>query len=295
MKILKAKDANVNQVPGRGFHRPAIPKIKREIVYPDSDGKPMSDNTKQFDWIVKIKENLERLYKNDPNVFIAGDLLWYPVEGNNKIRIGPDAMVVIGRPKGYRGSYRTWEENNIAPQVVFEILSPGNKRGAMERKFRFYQKYGVEEYYLYDPDRIRLNGWIRSGERLMPIPDMQGWTSPLLQIRFELAADDLFIFRPDGTPFLTTVELDQMAEAERKKKEAAIREKEVERKKAEAERKRAEAERKKAEAEHQRAEAAICEKEVERKRAESEYQRAESERREKERLAAMLRKLGVDI
>ena len=295
MKILKAKDANVNQVPGRGFHRPAIPKIKREIVYPDSDGKPMSDNTKQFDWIVKIKENLERLYKNDPNVFIAGDLLWYPVEGNNKIRIGPDAMVVIGRPKGYRGSYRTWEENNIAPQVVFEILSPGNKRGAMERKFRFYQKYGVEEYYLYDPDRIRLNGWIRSGERLMPIPDMQGWTSPLLQIRFELAADDLFIFRPDGTPFLTTVELDQMAEAERKKKEAAIREKEVERKKAEAERKKAEVERKKAEAEHQRAEAAICEKEVERKRAESEYQRAESERREKERLAAMLRKLGVDI
>ena len=295
MKILKAKDANVNQVPGRGFHRPAIPKIKREIVYPDSDGKPMSDNTKQFDWIVKIKENLERLYKNDPNVFIAGDLLWYPVEGNNKIRIGPDAMVVIGRPKGCRGSYRTWEENNIAPQVVFEILSPGNKRGAMERKFRFYQKYGVEEYYLYDPDRIRLNGWIRSGERLMPIPDMQGWTSPLLQIRFELAADDLFIFRPDGTPFLTTVELDQMAEAERKKKEAAIREKEVERKKAEAERKKAEAERKKAEAEHQRAEAAIREKEVERKRAESEYQRAESERREKERLAAMLRKLGVDI
>ena len=317
MKILKAKDASVNQVPGRGFHRPAIPKIKREIVYPDSDGKPMSDNTKQFEWIVKIKENLELLFKKDPDVFIAGDLLWYPVEGNNKIRIGPDAMVVFGRPKGHRGSYRTWEENDIAPQVVFEILSPGNKRGAMERKFRFYQKYGVEEYYLYDPDRIRLNGWIRSDDRLMPISDMQGWTSPLLQIRFELAADDLIIFRPDGTRFLSTLELDQAvefsdqrAEAERKKAEAALRGKEVERKKAETERKKADAalrekeverkkadaaireketERKKAEAairekevERKKAEAAICGKEVERKKAEVEHKKAEVAIREKE-------------
>ena len=35
-------------------------------------------------------------------------------------------MVVFGRPKGRRGSYRQWEEDNIPPQVVFEILSPGN-------------------------------------------------------------------------------------------------------------------------------------------------------------------------
>ena len=47
-----------------------------EIVYPDCDGKPMSDNTKQFRWIVTIKEGLEWLFKNDENVFIAGDLLW---------------------------------------------------------------------------------------------------------------------------------------------------------------------------------------------------------------------------
>ncbi|NES97463.1 MAG: Uma2 family endonuclease, partial [Desertifilum sp. SIO1I2] len=53
-----------------------------EVIYPDSDGQPMSDNTKQFRWIVTIKENLEILFANDPNVFIAGDLLWYPVQGS---------------------------------------------------------------------------------------------------------------------------------------------------------------------------------------------------------------------
>ncbi len=36
----------------------AISFSESEIIYPDSDGKPMADNTKQFRWIVTIKENL---------------------------------------------------------------------------------------------------------------------------------------------------------------------------------------------------------------------------------------------
>jgi Uma2 family endonuclease len=53
--------------------------IASEIIYPDCDGQPMSDNTKQFRWIVTIKENIELLFAQDPNVFIAGDLFWYPI------------------------------------------------------------------------------------------------------------------------------------------------------------------------------------------------------------------------
>ncbi len=75
-----------------------------QIEYPDSDGKPMSDNTKQFRWITIVKYNLDWLFTNDENVFIAGDLLWYPVEGNAKRRVAPDVMVAFGRPKGDRGS-----------------------------------------------------------------------------------------------------------------------------------------------------------------------------------------------
>jgi len=123
-----------------------------EIIYADSDGKPMADNTKQFRPIVTIKENLECLFADNDHVFIAGDLLWYPVEGDNKICQAPDAMVVFGRPKGDRGSYKQWLENQIAPQVVFEIISPGNTKAEMRRKWQFYQRFGVEEYYLYDPD-----------------------------------------------------------------------------------------------------------------------------------------------
>ena len=181
-----------------------------QVIYPDRDGQPMSDNTKQFRWIVTIKENLELLFAEDPQVFIAGDLLWYPVEGDNKIRQAPDVMVVFGRPKGDRGSYRQWVEDDIPPQVVFEILSPGNRMAEMSRKLHFYDRYGVSEYYIYDPDRIDLAGWVRHEDRLESIEDTHNWISPRLGIRFNMQEDTLVIYRPDDRPFLSFIEIDQL-------------------------------------------------------------------------------------
>jgi len=189
------------------------------VFYPDSDGRPMADNTRQFRWIVTIKENLEILFANQPNVFVAGDLLWYPVEGNNRLCQAPDTMVVFGRPKGDRGSYQQWKEDGIPPQVVFEILSPGNTTTEMVRKLLFYQRHGVEEYYQYDPDRNELVGSQRTEATLTEIPDMQGWVSPRLGIRFELGEDTLTIYRPDGDPFLTPVELAQQRDQARQRAE----------------------------------------------------------------------------
>jgi Uma2 family endonuclease len=123
-----------------------------EIEYPDSDGKPMSDNSWQYKWIATIREGIATLVHHDPNVYVEANLLWYPVEGKPKIRGAPDVLVAFGRPRGRRGSYKQWAEGGIAPQVVFEVRSPGNRPVEMERKFQFYQRYEVEEYYIYDPD-----------------------------------------------------------------------------------------------------------------------------------------------
>lgn len=169
----------------------------------------MADNTRQFRWIVTIKENLELLFVDDPMVFVAGDLLWYPVEGNPLMRQAPDVMVVFSRPKGDRGSYQQWKEENVVPQVVFEILSPGNRLKEMTKKFKFYDRYGVEEYYIYDPDRVDLAGWQRSYGEFEAIEEINHWVSPRLGIRFVLQPDTLEIYRPDGDRFLSFVELDQ--------------------------------------------------------------------------------------
>jgi Uma2 family endonuclease len=76
-----------------------------------------------------IKENLELLFAAATTVFIAGDLLWYPVQVEEPPAPSqaPDVMVVFGVPKGDRRSYQQWKEHNIAPQVVFEILSDSNR------------------------------------------------------------------------------------------------------------------------------------------------------------------------
>ncbi|MEM6840369.1 MAG: Uma2 family endonuclease, partial [Cyanobacteria bacterium P01_C01_bin.120] len=199
----------------------AQPSFSPETVtYPESDGQPMADNTQQFRWIVTIKENLEILFSEDPTVFVAGDLLWYPVEGHNRLCQAPDVMVAIGRPKGDRGSYQQWREDNIAPQVVFEILSPSNTVGEMTRKLLFYQQYGVEEYYQYDPERNELVGSQRLDQILTAIPDLQGWVSPRLGVRFELTPDTLNLYGPNGDRFLTSVELAQQRNQAQQQAEA---------------------------------------------------------------------------
>ncbi|BAY21503.1 hypothetical protein NIES2100_12570 [Calothrix sp. NIES-2100] len=183
-----------------------------EVIYPDSDGQPMANNTEQFNWILVIQQNLDWLYANDPNVFVAGDLFWYPVEGRNNIVNAPDVMVVFGRPKGKRGSYQQWYESGIAPQVVFEILSPSNSQDEMDRKLLFYDRYGVEEYYIYNPEKNQLRGWLRGEVGLDIIPAIANFSSPRLGIRFDLSGEELQIYRPDGTKFFSYIEICQRLE-----------------------------------------------------------------------------------
>src|SRR5581483_11212657 len=89
---------------------PVKRRVRQAILYPESDGKPLADNTRQFEWIVLIKKGLDDWFKRDLNVFIAGDLLWYPVKNHPEINTAPDLMVTIGRPKGHRSCYKQWEE-----------------------------------------------------------------------------------------------------------------------------------------------------------------------------------------
>lgn len=188
---------------------------RNTTIYPSNDGQSISESTKQFHWIVVIKENLERLFAQDSQVFIAGDLLWYPVKGKPNIRQTPDVMAAFGRPKGDRNSYQQWLEEDVAPQVVFEILSPGNRFDGALRKLNFYERYGVEEYYIINPEIPELTGLVRSNQTLTLLDVMDGWTSPRLGIQFQLTHDSLEIYRPDGERFLTYVELGDQLAAER--------------------------------------------------------------------------------
>src|SRR5919199_3868413 len=123
-------------VPGatRALHPDEIDWAALRERYPEDDGEPMSDNMTQLRYMLMIVGNLEAQYARRPDVVVAGNLLWYADEADPKERAAPDAMVIFGRPKRDRGSYAQWLEGGIAPQVTFEIISPGNRGPKLARK-----------------------------------------------------------------------------------------------------------------------------------------------------------------
>ena len=97
----------------------------------------------------------------------------------------------------------------------------------MLRKLFFYQNYGVEEYYIYDPDTLEFTGTQRVGDRLEEIPEINGWVSPRLGIRFQMTPETLEIYRPDDRRFLTSVELDRLREQESQRADREQQEKQL--------------------------------------------------------------------
>jgi Uma2 family endonuclease len=212
-----------------------------EIIYPETDGEPMAQNTKQAEVMMTLKENLDALFADRDDVFVAIDHFWYPVKGHPEIRQAPDVMVVLGRPKGHRGSYKQWEEDNIPPQVVFEVVSPGNTQEEWDAKLAFYEQYGVQEYYIYDPDTSVWRGYVRADGRLVEVGLMEGWVSPLLGIRFGVGSGvDPGVYAPSGERFVGYVALRRALELAIAREMEARRQAERERAEAEAARQRAE-------------------------------------------------------
>ena len=223
------------------------------IEYPSSDGKPMADNTQQARWIISLYNNLQSLFAAQ-NVFVAADLLWYPVQGQPAICQAPDVMVAFGRPPGERSSYKQWEEGGVVPQVVFEVISPGNTNMEMMRKVAFYHQYGVEELIVIDPgkkedDPESFLPYLRDIERMVAGQgEVVDWTSPRLGIRFRQEEGEVKVFYPDGSPFRSFVEIKAEWEAERARAEEATHQAEEATRKAEEATQQAAAEKQRADA-----------------------------------------------
>ena len=187
----------------------------------------MANNTLHAEWIILIYNNLMALLAGE-DVFVATDLFWYPVEGDNQTRFAPDVMVVFGRPHGHRGSYRQWEEAGVAPQVVFEILSPSNTQREMRDKLAFYDRYGVQEYILLHPEKGYVELYTRSGDKLVLTSQGQpSWQSPLMGIQIAVADKQVQISGPDGRAFVSLREeraAKEEALAKARKLEALLRE-----------------------------------------------------------------------
>lgn len=123
---------------------------EKQIVYPETDGKPMAETDVHIDALIYLREALKDYFREESNVYVAGNMLFYYEEGNPEACVAPDVFVVKGVPKRERRIYKLWDEG-VPPAVVFEITSRGTRLEDLGTKRALYAMLGVTEYFLYDP------------------------------------------------------------------------------------------------------------------------------------------------
>ena len=104
--------------------------------------------------------------------------------------VEPDLIFVAGDQPGIL------TEKNIvgAPALVVEILSPSTRKRDQTLKLRLFEKNGVREYWMVDPDRnlVTINRRVEGTaftalaplgvEAVLTTPLQPGWTLPLNQL-----------------------------------------------------------------------------------------------------------------
>ena len=164
-----------------------------EIEYPESDGQPLGETDFHITATLLLLQMLRDHFVNDPQVYVASDLMFYYERGNPRAVKAPDIFVVKGVGKHKRRVYKLWEEQ-VVPCTLFEITSKQTAQADLTTKYELYERLGVSEYFLFDP----LDEYLK--------PGLQGFT--LVQGRYqalplssegELISRELgLILRPQG-------------------------------------------------------------------------------------------------
>jgi Uma2 family endonuclease len=124
------------------------------------------------DEMADLIDTLKDRYRDEPDAYVAGNLLVYYEEGNPAARFAPDVFVVLGVPKRKRRVYKLWEEK-LSPSFVLEVTSRGTRLEDKGTKKELCAELGVAEYFLFDPEadylKPPLQGFRLANGRYEPI------------------------------------------------------------------------------------------------------------------------------
>ncbi|MDO8364856.1 MAG: Uma2 family endonuclease [Actinomycetota bacterium] len=192
------------------------PRAIDDVIYPDCDDQPMAENALQSLVIRTIVCGFERLHRGRADVFIGGDNFWYPVKGEPGTVIAPDVLVVVDLPQPVdvrtMGSYRQFEHGGRV-QLAVEVLSPSNTWAEMTRKRQFYDRHGVDEYWMFEPIDGTFEAWVRDHGKLTAVANPgAGWVSPATGVHVRVVEGLLHLHDPDGRRrWLTPAEESELA------------------------------------------------------------------------------------
>jgi Uma2 family endonuclease len=225
----------------------ALAPLPFDLVY--EDGEPLETH-----WHVQQIHLMTHLIRRAmaeqgrTDFFTAGNVfVYYSVEQAREVALeeaggrekrafrGPDVFWVGGvDPNPDRRIWIAWEEDGRLPDLILELLSPSTANTDRTVKKDLYARaFGTSEYFLYDPDRRKLEGFrLTAPGTYRPLaPDAQGrFRSEQLGMLLGRwhgvwegqEADWVRLFRPDGSLLPIEAEAErQRAETERQRAETA--------------------------------------------------------------------------
>jgi Uma2 family endonuclease len=213
-----------------------LPLPDVELV--QTDGEPLESDWHRLQMNLLI-DVVTLQFSDRTDYFVGGNMFIYysEEEARNRDFRGPDFFFVWGRPLNPpRPYWAVWKEGGRYPDMILELSSRSTAEVDRTIKKDIYETvFHTHEYFIYDPDSKKLQGWRLVNHEYQPIePNEKGW----LWCQ-ELGAwigtwDGVFqgkeatylrLFDKDGNMLPQPIELAkeqrQRAEAERQRAEAA--------------------------------------------------------------------------
>jgi Uma2 family endonuclease len=168
--------ASVGSLPAE-LTEETIEAAKAELV--ETDGEPL-DSPWHRAAINLLIEAVLWLFQGRTDYFVGGNMFVYFSRSQARQRQlrGPDFFFVKD-VDGTRERRYWWvfEEDGRFPDVIIELLSPSTAEEDRTTKKAIYEKtFRTPEYFCYDPDTRRLEGWRLVKSHYQPIvPNERGW------------------------------------------------------------------------------------------------------------------------
>lgn len=152
----------------------------------EEDGFPLESDWHRLAMTLLIELVGIHLHGRD-DYFVGGNMFIYysTKQARDEDFRGPDFFFVweaaLNPPRRY---WAVWEEDGRYPDVIIELTSPTTAKEDHGAKKQTYERiFKTSEYFIYDPDKKKLEGWRLNGEqRYQPIePDAHGrmWSQQL--------------------------------------------------------------------------------------------------------------------
>lgn len=138
---------------------------------------------------IKEHQRILRKLSTQLDLFVTeknlGEIFYGPFDvflDENSNAVQPDLLFISNENSHIIDAFQTVHG---VPDLIIEVLSPGNKQHDTVTKKDLYEKFGVKEYWIVDPETKSATGYLLKNRRYISLGEFVGnINSPLLQQTF---------------------------------------------------------------------------------------------------------------